>query len=33
LASLVENQSDEAIAKAAGRLEREAQHAVESDED
>ena len=33
LANLVENQSDEVVAKAAARLEREAQHAVDSDED
>ena len=33
LASLVKNQSDEAVAEVAARLEREAQHAVRSDED
>ena len=33
LAELVKNQSEEVIAKVVARLEREAQHAVESDED
>ena len=33
LAELVKNQSEEVIAKVVARLEREAQHAVESDEE